>query len=324
MLDSPIFVVGQARGGTTLLRDVLRAHPDIAGSFGESHFFSRFYNQYRDLTVDLNLDRLFDDFCDTMFFKEMHLDPSTVRCLLHNSKRSYESVLTTVMGELIKKESASRWVEKGPDHLMFVDTILDLFPNAQILHIVRDVRDSICSVLRRREEYDSTYSVEERFKIIVSISLSWQQRVKKGWFYRSRLSQETFMMLRYEDLILKTNEVLAQLSRFLNLRQPITRDMIDRAADQGKSSLAKPWSSFHEEGKGLLAAPIGRYRHYFIQNEIATIEFLVGRTMEACDYSVSGIPMPLASRISVIAKLIRYPGNGYRYVHGLLGHLLPP
>ncbi len=40
--DSPIFIVGCSRSGTSLLRNLLRAHPHLTFP-GESHFIPVFY-----------------------------------------------------------------------------------------------------------------------------------------------------------------------------------------------------------------------------------------------------------------------------------------
>lgn len=322
MLDSPIFVVGQARGGTTLARDVLRAHPGIDGSFGESHFFQRYYDKYGDLRIDKNLVLLLNDFFETFFFKETGLDPEAIRSLIHNGERTYRDVLATIMSEFTKQASAARWVEKSPDHLMHVETILDLFPEAQVLHVVRDVRDVACSVLKRRDK-GGVFSDSERLRQIISVSLSWQDRVKMGWFHEGSLDQRTYMIIKYEDLIKETEEMLVHLSEFLCLNPPLTEEMLDHAASSMKSTLAKPWSSFGDEGKGLIEAPIGRYERYLSTDEVASIELIAGPTMKASGYGVGHTPISRRGRAKLIAYLIRYPKNACRYVRGLWEYRSP-
>ena len=44
---SPIFIVGAARSGTTLLQYMLRSHPDISLPTAESHFFIPFFISHK-------------------------------------------------------------------------------------------------------------------------------------------------------------------------------------------------------------------------------------------------------------------------------------
>lgn len=320
MFNRPIFVVGQARGGTTVFRDVLRAHPTIDGSFGESQFFRFYYNQYGDLEVDKNLDRLLDDFLETFFFEETDLDPKAIRSLLHNGDRTYKSVLATIMATFINESKAERWVEKSPDHLLHMGVILKLFPEAQILHIIRDARDVACSTLKR-EEKSNKYSASERLDRLLSLSLQWHRRAIMGLEYRRDKGEETYKIIRYEDLIFQTQDTLRELSRFLRLEPVLTQAMLDRAAESMKSSLAKPWSSFDDEGQGLLTAPVGRYRGYLSEAETASIEFLAGRMLKVCGYEISDAHLRFKSMIRLISRFLRRPKSAYHFIGGLISGL---
>lgn len=68
MNNRPIFIVGAARSGTTLLQYMLKSHPDLSLPTAESHFFIPFYQcrtDYGDLSDIGALTRLLEAIYDS-------------------------------------------------------------------------------------------------------------------------------------------------------------------------------------------------------------------------------------------------------------------
>ena len=295
------------------MRDVLRAHPQIDGSYGESQFFRFYYDQYGDLASDTNLDRLLDDLFPTQFFRELNLDPKAIRTSLHTGDRTYESVLSMIMSAFIDQSRAERWVDKSPDHLFAVHTILDMFPEAQIVQVIRDARDVACSVLKR----EGKHGTSERVDRVASLGLSWEQRILTGWEHQCTIGRGAYAIVRFEDLIFKTDRVLEQLSQFLTLKPALTQAMLDRAADSSKSSLASPWTSFDDHGKGILTAPVGRYKSLLSVEELGLIECLARECLETCHYALEGGDIRTAD---LLVRMVWHPTSLQRYIRNRWKH----
>jgi hypothetical protein len=138
-----------------------------------------------------------------------------------------------------------------------------------------------------------------------------------GWGHQCVLGQAVYVMVRFEDVILHTDEVLRNLSQFLRLDPPLTQAMLDRAAESSRSSLASPWTSFDDRGKGLLTAPVGRYKKRLSADELGMIEFLTRRCLVTCGYTLAGGRMPTHD---LLLRMVRHPTSVQRYIRNRWKH----
>jgi hypothetical protein len=146
--DSPIFIVGLSRAGTTLLSRMLNAHSNIA-ILPETWWY-------------VVLDRLgcMDEFTDpwqsSLFFNEVwkslksYRDPAARIVAEEASKQpGYVGPTVRVLEKLgrayAKERHATIWGEKTPGHVLWLPQIRELFPRARMLFMVRDPRDVLVS-----------------------------------------------------------------------------------------------------------------------------------------------------------------------------------
>jgi len=152
-MTRPIFIVGCPRSGTTLLRDLLRSHPNLTLP-PESQLIPRFYRAYGDPSSD----------------REAWL---RARRILHNPRiaswgistseaefagcRSFSRVIRRLFEVWAAKEGKPRWGDKTPHYVRHLPLILRLFPEAQVIHIIRDGRDAALSWIRAGFEPRNLY-----------------------------------------------------------------------------------------------------------------------------------------------------------------------
>jgi len=131
----PILVIGAPRSGTKIFREILRRHPGIVGPTYE----------LERVWCYGNMDRY-----------NMPLGPDDLSSATSTYIRNY-------FDRLARKNPGKRIIAKStllPLRIPFVRTI---FPQAPILHIVRDGRDSACSIRdRHREPLELDYLLKHR------------------------------------------------------------------------------------------------------------------------------------------------------------------
>jgi len=113
----------------------------------------------------------------------------------------------------MKKLNKKIWVDHSPQICMHADFVIDMFPEAKFLYLYRDPRDVICSYRTRDWAPDK---IIEAATIVRDILLRWE-KVKQS------ISKESYVEIRFEDLILNTSRVLEQICSWLGIQ--LTEEM---------------------------------------------------------------------------------------------------
>ncbi len=205
---SPVFVVGAGRSGTTLLRLMLNAHPDIAIP-SESHFLGPLLRVggteavldeaaiEQAIGVVLASTEWQRDFAHSEddLRKAVALDPITLAELI-------ERVFRLEVGT-----DAAIWGDKTPHNLHFVDKLLECFPNGVAIGIVRDPRDVYISLESIGWFGRSTWEIGRYIARNGELMQRW----------RAAFSTDRFRVVRYEDLVLDPEPVINDLCAMLGV-----------------------------------------------------------------------------------------------------------
>jgi hypothetical protein len=131
--DKLIFVVGARRSGTNWLQRAITAHPDVVAAPSETfliHALVPLRDRFHHGSVD---------------------SPKTSRSYVHRDamldqmRALCDTVFVGLMDGLDPK--AKRFVERTPDHVRHLDLVAELYPDAHVVHIIRDGRDVVRSLL---------------------------------------------------------------------------------------------------------------------------------------------------------------------------------
>ncbi|MEQ1854770.1 MAG: sulfotransferase [Chthoniobacteraceae bacterium] len=191
LVDSPVFLVGSVRSGTTLLRLMLDHHPRIAFNL-ESEYLVRQVSddgkhpdmaQYR---AWLREDRMFQH---SRFSVDERLDFLGLVNDFLSQKRARDS-----------KEFVGATV-----HVQF-HKLHRIWPNARYVHIYRDGRDVANSAMR----------MGWAGNIYVAADM-WLTAVKEWERLRPMLRQDAWLEVRYEDLIANPRSELKRICEFIGV-----------------------------------------------------------------------------------------------------------
>ncbi len=254
MPDAPIFVVGVARSGTTLLSSMLSSHSRLDCG-PESRFFAR----YRHLDADARR-RILEpatwprpavDFIASLrnqghpITELFGLTLQEIGTFLGDRQPSTTAMLESLTELHAQRAGAARWVEKTPRHLLMTDTLRAGWPDAYIVRIVRDPRDVALSLARMPFAKDSVVGNLVRVDEDDRIS-------------RERLEQDPrAMTLRYEDLVTEPVKELRRVCEFIGeVYEPAMLDSRESGTDVAAE---------HEWWKESVAGPVntssvGRWR----------------------------------------------------------------
>ncbi len=217
-IDGPVFIVGAARSGTTLLQYMLRSHPDISLPTAESHFFIPFYlrrMEFGDLTQYKNLHALINEIYHSKisFFNDdlhgINFNVEEITTTLHHQEcTTIPEVITGIFRANAKAEQKTRWGDKTPYYILHLDTLLEMFPDAQFVHLIRDGRDCALSMLQRKWDL--------KIFNIYHAAYTWEKYVQAGRTF-SVGHPECYLEIRYEDILNNPKRSMHDLCNFLNV-----------------------------------------------------------------------------------------------------------
>lgn len=243
--SAPIFIVGLPRSGTTLLAAMLARHPAIDCG-PETFFFARLPP---DLTRLVDPARWPAEAVD--YLCSLRLRETPVHELFGRSRRAMEDDLTarppslaamleTLTAARASTAGKSRWAEKTPRHLGRLDLIRATFPDAAVVRLVRDPRDTALSLSRVPFASDS---VLVNLHSVCRADAAADPQVRHDpWL----------LTVRYEDLVTDPEPVLRAVCDFVAERFDARMLMPSESA----ASLA----AGHEWWKGKESQPLDRSR----------------------------------------------------------------
>jgi Sulfotransferase family len=200
------FICGVNRSGTTLLRLMLDAHPQMAIP-PETHFVPELIKELPDdPTVDraiavITAQREWADFG----FSEEELR-ERFAALPEVTPRTVTRDFFAAYGERFGKP---RWGDKTPKYVRSMRRIQRTIPEARFVHVIRDGRDIALSRWDQRSRRGLEGPPVER------IAAQWDKKIRSARADAPKLRH--YVEVRYEDLIADTEATLRRVCEFVEL-----------------------------------------------------------------------------------------------------------
>ncbi len=220
----PVFVVGMFRSGTTLVEQILASHPRVFGA-GEL----------------LDLTRI-----------ALGILPAGVgypQCLDALTQERVEALAARYLEKLrsLAPAGAARVIDKLPNNFEHLGLVQLLFPEARIVHCVRDPLDTCLSMY-----FLPDTGATETLQAVGAFYLRYR-RIMEKW--RRLLELPTFT-LEYEALLARPQEVVRELLAFCGL------EWSDACMKFHETERFAGTFSYHQVRKPLYLRSAGRYRNY--------------------------------------------------------------
>lgn len=194
--------------------------------------------------IDAYVGDLMDGLCDFYYggtwlgAKSYRLNP-TIYFSSPTCKKDLAGVLgrflKKVIGDIINSQKKSFYVEDNTWNILFARELLELIPEAKILHVYRDPRDVVASYSKQRWlPVDRIRSA----KIYKSIMDRWLS-------IRPFLPAESYFEFRLEDLIENPKKTLAKVCDFIGL--PWNESLLDIDLSESHSGRWKREYSYGEK-----------------------------------------------------------------------------
>ncbi|MGH3921348.1 MAG: sulfatase-like hydrolase/transferase, partial [Pseudonocardiaceae bacterium] len=217
-----VFIVGCPRSGTTLLRRMVDAHPEVA-IIPEIGWLSERYQQRRALTPDGRITRalVLELISKGSLgrYTRLPVGREELQPFLDTDGAipysAFVSFLFDRYGDLHGKALVGN---KTVDHVRSILTLHELWPHAKFVHLIRDGRDVAASAMSWRR----AAKLAERFSgwsqdPVTGAALWWEWHVRLGREAGSRLEETLYHEIRYEALVTRPAGECARLCDFLGV-----------------------------------------------------------------------------------------------------------
>lgn len=281
-MDSPVFIVGMSRSGTTLLSRMLDAHSEIA-IFPETWLY---------VVLDHLgcIEKFSSPWQTALFFREVwkslgSYKDSAARVLAKVAAEEAKYVGPTAvvlekLGQAYATERHARiWGEKTPGHALWLREIRDLFPQARILSMVRDPRDVVVS-------YDDRWGQSRRDTEYVTSTAALLKHFLAHLLHRPGFPPDQIHWVKYEALTAQPQTELERVCTFLGVEfEPRMLMFYRRHQDVGSEMT----DGHHHDllSKPATTEKIGRYREALTPAQIALVERLLRDEMRVLGYPLS-------------------------------------
>lgn len=222
-IQSPIFICGMFRSGSTLCEQILASHSGVS-SGGEQEFFHRsIINHFPDFPVDII--GKFDE---------------------HKAK-----LLKDYINEVSQfKRAGNQLTDKRPDNFLYLGLIKALMPNAKIVWTKRFIFDNCLSVFFLRLGASMPYSTK-----IENIVHFYKQQEKLMNYWCS-LFEDDILTFNYDDLVSDPQTSIRELLSFADLAWEDNCLNFHKVKNQVKT--ASVW----QVRKPLYRGSSGRWKNY--------------------------------------------------------------
>jgi hypothetical protein len=266
--DAPIFVIGTGRSGTTLLRQMLDAHPRIHVAH-EAAFYFYLSIAPREASVRAWLGRYFDTFS----FAWLRIDPREILGELPAAlpRARDADAIRALLRCKARQRGKPRYGEKNPLDTMSLGRIFADFADPRVVYVVRDPRATVASLGRMPW---STGSV-----LANSLFCRLQQALVAPFLDR-------ILEVRLEDLAGDPRATMQTVLRFVG--EPWDEAVLDHVRHARRDDVAPlPWFAAATGEAPSLAASEGGWRTALSPASIRLVERVNRAAMARYGYAAA-------------------------------------
>jgi hypothetical protein len=252
---NPVFVIGSPRSGTTVLARSLAQHSELWTSGESDVLFLLFAN----------------GFAERSFDRAMEIPGQRWLRVENVSREEFLACLGMGINALITSRSGGRrWIDHTPRYTLIVETLAEVFPGASFIHILRDGRDVVHSMLNFPADAVPDPAVgrflQENVPWLTSMRgacKEWCEHVEAAMAFCDGHADRA-MVVRYEDLVAAPEASFQSIYGFLGIadeggpaRFLASRRINSSFGGRPRLSGSELWEAWEEEQRRTFAEVAG-------------------------------------------------------------------
>ena len=225
-----IFIIGSSRSGTTMMSRILGNHSEIF-SFNELHFFEQvilpdnFTKPLTEIEAKLAYSKLINiqrnglfDFLNSK--EKMFEEVNNIPVNFH--EQTGVMVFDQFLAYKVSKHGKKFACEQTPTNIFYINHILEAYPDALFIHMIRDPRAVLLSQKNRwKLRFQGSDGTPLRQSIRnyanyhpITNGIIWKSSVSKGLKYESN---PRFFTFQFEKLLADPENTIKEICSFINV-----------------------------------------------------------------------------------------------------------
>jgi len=251
-VTSPVFVIGAPHSGAEAVGRALKISPGFHVTIGQHSVLQAVYGFARRPSLYSGRGDAAASVIRDAFAQGWQVNPTS--CLECTPQcRSAAGLRPSEVGPCVEQRGISRFGDASPDLTYCAQALVGAFPDAQIVQVVRDGRDTVAAMLRdpvamswfrpsvanvETEFPNPFYGVEDETDRLTWTGLSpagkcamrWRGAIRLAARLRKTLAEDQLKTLRYEDMVRHPGSAAAILSDFTGSKIAAPADPNQRRA----------------------------------------------------------------------------------------------
>jgi hypothetical protein len=288
-MNDPIFIVGNSRSGTTLVSRILKNHPDIH-ILNETHFIHVFERYLKDPSlrsdaviwkiVNLMLTIQRKNYYRKKKYEEYPEMAKAIMSDFQNSSQQDFVSLNRIFFEHEAMRHGKSWAgDQTPRHVFHIHEILEMYPNAKFIQMVRNP----CAVLlsQKRKWKAALRWRLPKFEVLrtllnyhpITTTLIWEKAISAGMNAQQAISTKRMKTIWFENLVENPHKIVEELCNFLqinyipemcNVSVEFSANAQDERVKGIRESISKRWEKELSKTEIYLAEKFSGYLISFL------------------------------------------------------------
>lgn len=268
----PVFVGGAERTGTSLMFALLTSHPNISMT-RRTNYWRYIDQKFGDLSQPQNLEACLDVMRRYKRMVAVGLDWDRLGADFRGGPATYGRLYELLQIQQASKDGKPRWGDKSLLNERYAARIFEFFPDARIVHMIRDPRDRYASVLARWKV--------RRGGVGAGMG-EWLESVRHAESNVERWPSQC-TIVRYEDLVAAPEAEVRRICAFIGesfADEMLTMSGAERFRDEGANS------SYGRRPTGAIStSSIGKYTKVLSSDQVRYIETVARDDMQRYGYN---------------------------------------
>lgn len=251
--------MGAPRSGTTLLASSIASHDKIIALPEMHYIFPLLKNYHKEKISDNKVDEIVEQLINNFHFCSLELFHTKKEVVSFIQGKNPKEIILGIVSKYNEREwnkKYTHWVEHSPHSYAYLETIMEVFPNARFIYIIRDPR----------AVYASTIKEDWGLKNVIEGAENWK---KINTNILNKIEKYNIFALRYEDFLENQEEALIQISKYAGVEY--NSSMLENKGLKLHEYFEKKLNMF---GTHIDSSRIDKWKYRLNKSEISHINYI--------------------------------------------------